>query len=49
MDKKEEAFLNMAVAYKKQYEECAWWRFKKKNELFNSWQSALQMMVRCSE
>ena len=45
-DKREEAFLNMALDYKKQYKECAWWKFKKRNKLYKSWQSALQLMMR---
>ena len=45
-DKREEAFLNMALDYKKQYERCAWWKFKKRNKLYKSWQSALQLMMR---
>tara|TARA_R110000772_G_C13117285_1_gene421422 strand:- start:92 stop:241 length:150 start_codon:yes stop_codon:yes gene_type:complete len=46
MDKREETFLNMALDYKRQYNECAWWKFKKRNELYKSWQSALELMMR---
>ena len=42
---KEEVFLNMALDYKKQYKECAWWKFKKRNELYKSWQSALGLWI----
>ena len=43
---KEAIFLEMAIDYKKQYKECAWWKFKKRNELYKSWQRALELMIR---
>ena len=46
MNKREETFLNMALYYKYQYKECAWWKFKKRHELYKSWQSALDLMMR---
>ena len=46
MNKREETFLNMALDYKNQYKECAWWKFKKRHELYKSWQSALDLMMR---
>jgi len=46
MDKREETFLNIALDYKKQYKECAWWKFKKRNELYKSWQSALHLLIK---
>ena len=45
-DKREETFLNMALDYKKQYKECAWWKFKKRDELYKSWQIAVELMMR---
>ena len=48
MDKREEIFLNMALDYKRQYNDCAWWKFKKRIELRKSWQSALELMIRYS-
>jgi len=46
MDKREEIFLNKALEYKKQYRECAWWKFRKSRELYKNWQSALDLMVK---
>jgi len=43
---REARFLEMAIDYKEQYKSCAWWKFKKRNELYKSWQSALQLMMR---
>jgi hypothetical protein len=48
-NQKEEAFLRMALAYKKQYEECACWRFKKREELYKNWKSALDLMMMSSD
>ena len=45
-DKREETFLNMALDYKKQYKECAWWKFKKRDKLYKSWQIAVELMMR---
>jgi hypothetical protein len=45
---RETRFLEMALDYKKQYNECAWWKFKKRNELRKSWESALELMIRYS-
>ena len=46
LDKWEETFLNMALDYKKQYKECAWWKFKKRIELYKSYQSAFELFIR---
>ena len=46
MSKREETFLNMALDYKKQYKECAWWKFKKRIELYKSYQSAFELFIR---
>lgn len=46
LNKKEETFMKMAIEYKKQYEECDWWKFKKRNELYKSHLSAINLMVR---
>ena len=46
MDKREEIFLNKALDYKRQYKECVWWKFRKRRELYKSWQSALDLMVK---
>ncbi len=43
---REERFLNKALEYKKQYEECAWWKFKKRSELYRNWKSSLDLMMR---
>ena len=42
---REEMFLDMALDYKKQYKQCAWWKFKKRNDLYNCWQRTLLLMV----
>lgn len=49
MTDREERFLNKALDYKKQYEECAWWKFQKRSELYRNWQSALDLMIRYSK
>ena len=46
MSKREETFLNMALDYKKQYKECAWWKIKKRIELYKSYQSAFELFIR---
>jgi len=43
---REARLLEMALDYKKKYNECAWWKFKKRNELYKSWQSALELVLR---
>lgn len=43
---REARFLEMAIDYKGKYKSCAWWKFKKRNELYKSWQNALQLMMR---
>lgn len=45
---KEEVFLNMALQYKEQYDLTSWWKFKKRNELYKKWQSALELTVKYS-
>lgn len=46
MDKRQETLLNLALKYKKQYNECPWWKFKKRNKLYKNWQLALELMVK---
>ena len=46
METREETFLRMALEFKKQYEETAWWKFKKRIELKKSWYSARECMIR---
>ena len=46
METREETFLRMALEFKKQYEETAWWKFKKRAELKKSWYSARECMIR---
>ena len=41
---KDVRFLNMALSYKKQYKECAWWKFKKRKKLYKVFQGATIMM-----
>jgi hypothetical protein len=45
---KEETFLQLALDYKNQYNECAWWKFKKRHKLYKSWKGALQLVLRYS-
>lgn len=46
MNSMEEAFLNLALDYKRQYEECAWWRLSRRRELLRLWRSAANLMIR---
>lgn len=44
----EEHFLNMALDFKKQYENTVWWKFKKRKELKRNWYVARECMVKYS-
>jgi hypothetical protein len=46
MSKKEEILLNLALNYKKEYLSCPWWKFIKKNRLYNQWQDTLDTIIR---
>jgi len=46
MDSRAVTFLDMALDYKKQYENTPWWRFKKRRELKKDWYSARELMMR---
>lgn len=46
MRTKEDAYIDLALKFKKEYEECKWWQFKKRIELYGLWQSALQMAMK---
>jgi hypothetical protein len=48
MTDREETFLNMAIKYKKEYENTPWWRFAKRADLKKSWYSAVECMVKYS-
>jgi len=42
----EKFFLKMAESYKKQYNECAWWRFMKRRKLNKKYYIALGLEAR---
>ena len=46
MKNQEEAFLDMAIKYKKEYNTTSWWKFRKRIGLKKSWYSARDCMVR---
>jgi hypothetical protein len=46
MSKKEELLLEMGLKYKKEYLSCPWWKFRKKNRLYNQWQNTLDTIIR---
>jgi len=46
MDRRAEIFLEMAGQYKRKYEACAWWKFKKKHSLYKDWQNALDLVIK---
>lgn len=46
METREETFLNMALEYKKEYENTAWWKFCKRSELKKNWYVARYCAVR---
>ena len=48
MEDKSELFLDMAIKYKLEYENCHWWQFKKKADLYSNWQSALHLAIKYS-
>jgi len=48
MDERQQAYLNMALEYKKKYKECSWWKFKKRRYLKSMWKSGLDLIItRC--
>lgn len=44
MNKREEILLDKALEYKKQYKDCAWWKFRERRDLYKSWQSTLELI-----
>jgi len=46
MEDRLDTFLNMALKYKKEYEETLWWKFTKRADLKKNWYSARECMVR---
>lgn len=42
-------YVKMALQYKKRYEECSWWKFKKRNNLYKSWQHCLNLIIKHSK
>jgi hypothetical protein len=42
----EDRFIDIALDYKRQYDKCAWWRFKRRHDLFSLWQGALALAIR---
>ena len=46
MTDREEAFLDMALKYKREYDSTPWWKFAKRIELKKNWYSARECMVR---
>ena len=43
--KREEIFLDKAIKYKKDYQDCSWWKFRKKRKLYDKWQKSLSIMM----
>lgn len=46
MSKYEEILLEVALKYKKEYLSCPWWKFRKKNKLYNKWQDKIDTIIR---
>ncbi|MBC8306667.1 MAG: hypothetical protein H8E55_64280 [Pelagibacterales bacterium] len=41
-------FLDMALEYKREYDNCPWWRIFKKQGLYASYESALELAMKYS-
>jgi len=37
--------LEMSHNYKEQYDECVWWKFNKRNKLYKSWLSGIDLAM----
>ena len=49
MKSREDIFLEMALGYKKMYNETAWWKFRKRAKLKKDWDEALVLMIRFAD
>lgn len=43
---REDAFLDMAMKYKKEYEQTSWWKFSKRLELKKDWHASRECAMR---
>ena len=46
MDSTEKSILNHAIKYKELYYKTPWWKFRKRREYYETWQSGLTMFVK---
>jgi len=44
MKTRESALINLALDYKKQYQECCWWNFKKRSDLYKKRKEVLAIL-----